>query len=110
MKPKDTESGHITSTGDDHAQTIVQPLIGAVEDFTRVHGFLREDGRARGGAMGTLGSLYDLRNDSDLFSNKNVAVPLHHITTEGKKREDPGMEKSASLKYLLSFYTRSHEP
>lgn len=59
--------------------------------------------------MGTLGSLYDLRNDSDLFSNKNVAVPLHQITIEGKKR-DPGMEKSASLKYLLSFYTRSHEP
>lgn len=49
MKPKDSESGHITSAGDDHAQTIVQPLIGAVEDFIRVHGFLREDGRARGG-------------------------------------------------------------
>lgn len=31
---KDTETGHITATGGDHAQAIVQPLIGAVEDST----------------------------------------------------------------------------
>lgn len=59
--------------------------------------------------MGALGSLYDLRNDSDLFFHQKMSWFLC-ITPLSRGRSETGHGRVFVSRSLLKFYTRSHEP